>query len=129
LPASGGSHSKHALGLDPRVRAGQIVEQDFELGVEQRLPALLQEAEQFRLVCQQFVEAAIQVVLLYEVEFLAQQIAHRTVFEPLPMQPPLTARIDQSIGDQGLQHVQPACPLARYRQSWRPELIQLKLIP
>jgi hypothetical protein len=53
------------------IRAGQIVEQDFELGVEQRLPALLQETEQFRLVRQQLVEAAIQVVLLRQVEFPA----------------------------------------------------------
>jgi hypothetical protein len=40
------------------LRAGQIVEQDFEFGLEQGLSTLLQEAEQFRLVRQQLVEAA-----------------------------------------------------------------------
>jgi hypothetical protein len=93
------------------IRAGQVVEQDFELGLEQGLPPLLQEAEQIGLVRQQLVEAAIQIVLLHQVEVLAQQIAHRTAFIPLPMQPPLTARIDQSVGDQRLRHIQPMCSL------------------
>jgi hypothetical protein len=90
------------------VRAGQIVKQDSKFGLEQGLPTLLQETEQFGLVRQQLVEAAIQIVLLHQAEVLAQQIPHRTVFIPLPMQPPFTARIDQSISDQRLQHVQPA---------------------
>ena len=41
------------------IRAGQIVEQDFEVRPEQALPALLQEAEQLRLVRQQLVQAPI----------------------------------------------------------------------
>src|ERR1700740_3148885 len=84
------------------VSTGQIVEQDFEFGLKQSLPALLQEAEQLRLVCQQLVEAAIQVFLLRQVESLPQQIAHRTLLKPLPIQPPLTARIEQPVGDQGV---------------------------
>jgi hypothetical protein len=40
------------------------------------------------------VEASIQIVLLRQVKFLAQQIAHRTSFKPLPMQSPFAARID-----------------------------------
>ena len=102
------------------IRAGQVVEQDFEFGLEQGLPTLLQETEQFRLVRQQLVEASIQIVLLHQVEVLAQQIAHRTVFIPLPMQPPLAAGIDQSVSDQRLQHVQPArVPCAACRDGGR----------
>ena len=121
MPASGGSHSK--------VRAGQIVEQDFEVRSEQALPALLQEAEQIRLVHQQLVEAPIQSVLVRQREVRAEQIAHRTLFIPLPMQPPLAAGVDQAVGDQRLQHVQPPCPLPRCGQPGRPEIIQPQLIP
>src|ERR1700757_1643684 len=70
------------------IGAGQVVEQDFEFSLEQGLPALLQEAEQIGLVRQQLVEATIQIVLLHQIEVLAQQIAHRTAVIPLPMQPP-----------------------------------------
>ena len=45
------------------------------------------------------------------------------------MQPPLAAGIDQAVGDQRLQHVQPPCPFPRYRQPRRPEVIQPQLIP
>jgi hypothetical protein len=45
------------------------------------------------------------------------------------VQPPLAARVDQAVSHQRLQHVQPACPLPRYRQTRRPEVIQPELIP
>ena len=111
------------------IGAGQIVEQDFEVCSEQALPAVLQEAEQIRLVHQQLVKAPIQIVLVRQREVRAEQIAHRTLLIPLPVQPPLAAGIDQAIGDQRLQHVQPPCPLPRRRQPWRPEIIQPQLIP
>ena len=79
------------------IRAGQIIEQDVEFSLKQRLPALLQEAEQVRLVRQQFVQAAIQIVLADQSEILAQQIADRALVKPLPVQPPFTARVDQAI--------------------------------
>ena len=62
-------------------------------------------------------------------EIRAEQIAHRTLFIPLPVQPPLAAGVDQAVGDQRLQHVQPPCPLPRRRQPGRPEVIQPQLIP
>jgi hypothetical protein len=60
---------------------------------------VLQEAKQIRLVRQQFVEAAIQSVLGGDSKVLAQQIAHCGLPEPLPMQPPFAARIDQPIAN------------------------------
>jgi hypothetical protein len=38
-----------------------------------------------------FVQAAIEIVRLRQRDVLAEQIAHRAMLEPLPMQPPLAA--------------------------------------
>src|ERR1035437_2204492 len=80
-------------------------------------------------VLDHFVQAPIQVVLLRQVKTLSQQIGHRAVLKPLPVQSPLAARVDQTINRQGLQHVTPASPLARVRQTLLPERFQLQLIP
>ena len=97
--------------------------------MEQRLPSLLQETEQIRLAYKHLVEASIQIILGDQVRFLTQQIAHRTAFIPFPMQPPLTARIDQPVDHKRLQHIQPACSLPGGRQPRRPEIIQSQLVP
>src|SRR6478672_901684 len=47
---------------------------------------------------------------------------------PLPVQPPLAARIDQPLADQRLQHVAPAGALARVRPPLRPEPIEPELL-
>ncbi len=108
------------------VSARQIVEQDFELGLEQSLPALLQEAEQNR----SCVPAACQGSDTDCPSAPGRSPRPSRFVIPLPMQPPLTAGIDQSVSHQRrLQHVQPACPLSRFRQARRPQRIQLKLIP
>src|SRR6201997_5360884 len=111
------------------IRAGQIIQQDLEIGLEQRLPALPQEAEQLLLVRHQLVQTPVQVVLAGHGEILAQQVADGALRVPLPMQPPLAAWVDQPVGHQRLQHVQPTRSLSRGRQSWRPEVIQPQLIP
>src|SRR5580700_4474034 len=59
---------------------------------------------------------------------LAQQICHRAVLEPLPMQAPFAAGVDQPIAHQRLQDVLPAGALARTRQQRRKEPIQLQLL-
>ena len=64
-------------------------------------------------VRQQFIQAAVERVLGNERIILAEKIAHSTLFEPLPMQPPLAARIDQPIADEGLQDMPPAGPFGR----------------
>ena len=74
------------------VRAGQIVEKDFEAGAEQILPAPAQVREQRRLVLDELVEATIEGVLLDQSEILAEQIAHRALLEPQPVQAPFAAR-------------------------------------
>ena len=102
------------------VGARQIVEQHIELGAEQILPALAQMAEQSLLVRQQLVQAAIECILRDQRVILAEQIGHRALLEPLPVQPPLAARIDQPIAHQRLQDVLPAGPFARVRQARPP---------
>src|ERR1700691_3803720 len=84
--------------------------------------------KQRRLVRQQLIEAAIQRVLGDQPIILAQQIRHRALLEPLPMQAPLAAGVDQTIAHQRLQDVLPAGALARVRQEPRKEPIQLQLL-
>jgi hypothetical protein len=48
------------------IGARQIVEQNFEIGSEQVLPALAQMRKQRRLVFQQLVEAAVERILLHQ---------------------------------------------------------------
>ena len=85
-------------------------------------------AEQRALVWQHLVQAAIQRVLRYQRIILAEEIPHRALLVPLPMQPPLAARIDQPIAHQSLQDMPPAGPFARVRQARCPELIELQLL-
>jgi hypothetical protein len=94
------------------IGAGEVVQQNLERGGEQILPARPQMGKQRRLVGQQLVEAAIQRILGDQPIILAQQIRHRALFEPLPMQPPLAAGIDQPIAHQRLHDVLPAGALA-----------------
>src|SRR6202522_2147712 len=84
--------------------------------------------KQRRLVRQQLIEAAIQRVLGDQPIILAQQIRHRALLEPLPMQAPLAAGIDQPIAHQRLQDVLPAGAFARIRQQRCKEPIQLQLL-
>src|SRR5262245_58356525 len=80
-------------------------------------------------VLEQFVQTPIQIILLSQAEIFLQQIRHRAVLKPFPMQAPFAARINQSIRRQNLQHMPPGSFLARVRQALWPELVQLKLIP
>ena len=70
-------------------------------------------AKQRRLVGQQPIEATIELVLFDQIEVFTEQIGHRALLEPLPVQAPLAARIDQPITDQGLKDVGPRGAFAR----------------
>jgi hypothetical protein len=80
-----------------KIGAGQVIEQHFKLGTEQILPALAQMIEQCLLVLQQFVEAAIERMYLHQPIISAQQVSHRALLEPQPVQAPLAAGIDQPV--------------------------------
>ncbi len=84
--------------------------------------------EQRRLVLQKLVEAAVEGVLLHQRIIGAQQIAHRALLEPKPVQAPLAAGIDQPVTDQRLQDVSPLFPLTRVPQTRRPESIEPQLL-
>ena len=62
-------------------------------------------------------------------QVVQQHIAHRAALKPLPMQPPLAARIHQSIRHQHHQHMMPIRARARFRQPGSTEFIQLQLLP
>jgi hypothetical protein len=78
---------------------------------------------------EQLVVAGGELVRLREAEVGAQQVGHGAVEEPLAMQPPFAARVDQPIGRQHLQHVGPARALAARRQALAPEAIELQFAP
>src|SRR6266404_6426729 len=90
------------IGLE--VGAGQIVEQYLEGDVEQIAPAIGQVAEQRPLVLEQSIMAAVEHVRGSEGVVGAEQIRQRRCAVPLPMQPPLTARRNQSISAQDKEH-------------------------
>ncbi len=96
-----------ARGRGFEIGAGQVVEQNLELGAEQIRPALTQMGKQRLFVRQQLVVAAVERVLLRQREIRAQQVRHRALFKPLPVQTPLAAGIDQPVAHQRLQDVQP----------------------
>ncbi len=87
-----------------KIRAGQIVEQHIELGVEQILPTLRQVIEQRRLVFQKKIVALIELVNVHQTQIFSQQIRQRALLKPLPVQPPFAARIDQPIRAEALQY-------------------------
>ena len=93
-----------------KIGAGQIIKQHFETGPEQILPALAQMIEQRRLVLQQLVEATVESILLHQRIIGAQQIRHRALLEPQPVQAPLAAGIYQPVAHQRLQDVPPLRP-------------------
>jgi hypothetical protein len=63
--------------------------------------------EQRRLVLQKLVEAAVEGGYLHQPIIGVQQIAHRALLKPMPVQAPLAAGIDQPVAHQRLQDVPP----------------------
>jgi len=85
--------------------------------------------EQGLFVLQELVQAAVELVALRQPGVLAQEIAHGASVPPLPVQPPLAARINQPVAGQRFQDVQPGRSLAARRQTLIPEAIELQLFP
>lgn len=93
------------------------------------MPTRFQGGEEIGLVGQQLVQAAVKLVDLHQPRVLAQEIAHGAGIEPLAMQAPLAAGVEEAVDHQGLQDVQPARALAAGWQSVQPKPVQLQLIP
>jgi hypothetical protein len=69
-------------GIGFEIGARKVIQQDVEAGGEQVLPALTQMTEQFRLVHEQPIEAAIERILLDQRIILPEKISHRALREP-----------------------------------------------
>ncbi len=80
------------------------------------------------LVLEHLIQTTIQRVLFYQRIIFIQEISHRAVLKPLPMQPPFAPWINKSIADQGLQNMLPTSSLSTVDQTLGPELIQPKLL-
>jgi hypothetical protein len=59
----------------------------------------------------------------------AEQIAQAAVGQPVAVEPPFAARIEQAIGGEDLEERIPVSALAADGQAGRPEDIQIKLLP
>ena len=78
---------------------------------------------------EEMIQTAIEGVAVGDRKVLAEQIAHRTVVVPVPVQAPFATRVDETVSNQGLEHIQPARPLAAGRQPRLPEGVQLQQVP
>ena len=85
--------------------------------------------KQGRPMGQQFIQAPIEVILGRQRKIFSQQISHGALCKPVLVQPPLTARFNQPITHQGLQHMTPVGALPTGRQPRNPKLLQLQLFP
>ena len=113
--------------LVPQCR--QVIEQDVEAGLEQRLPAFVQKREERPFMRQHLVQATIQRVAGDDPHRAVQQVPQGAVLVPVPVQTPLAARFEQLVAHLRLEHVQPARALPARRQPRSPEPIQLQSIP
>src|ERR1700674_1044998 len=84
--------------------------------------------EELLLVPERPIQTSIQGVLFYQRIIFIQQISHRALLKPLPVQPPFASRINESIANQGLQNMLPASSLPAIGQTLAPELIQAQLL-
>lgn len=82
------------------IGAGQVVEQDLVGGVEEVAPSIVEVGKQRLLVIKQAVMATVEGVLGGQGEVTTQKIGQRRVVEPMAMQTPFAARVDEPVGDQ-----------------------------
>jgi len=111
------------------VGAREIVEEEVVGHPEEILPAAGQEREEVGLVGEQLVEAPVQRVLRHAVDVLPQQVAHRAVVNPLPVESPLAPGGEQPVRHQEQQDVVPRGPLPAGREPVAPELVELQVRP
>lgn len=80
-------------------------------------------------MCEQPVQAAIEGVLGNLAQRDAEHIAQATVGQPVPVEPPFTARIEQAVSGEDLEKSFPIGAFAAGGQAGRPEGVQFELLP
>jgi hypothetical protein len=111
-----------------KVSRGEIVPEHIEADVEQIAPATHPMIKQRRLMLEQQVVTSIERMAVNGA-VRTQQVRQSAPPKPLPMQPPLTARGEQSVHHQNQQYLIPPRALASGQQTLRPKLIELQLLP
>jgi hypothetical protein len=106
-----------------KVRAGQVIEQHFEVCLKQIGPLLAQPHKPFLLVFQHSIQTAIQAIFLGYGKIRSQQCIHGGAQIPLAMHTKLAAPIQPSIHHQKLQHFFPSNLFSRSRQASVPKLM------
>ncbi len=112
-----------------KVGTRQVVQQHLEVGVKQIRPLLPEPDEQILFVRQEPVQASIQPILFGHGEIHAQQLVHRAVDEPLPVDAKLAARRDPPVHHQQPQHFLPRHLFAARRQALLPKVLQAQSPP
>ena len=111
------------------IRAGQVVEQDFEPCPEEVVPAGPQMLEELASVRQQFVVAVVEGVLGHDVRIHAEEVAHGALAIPLAVQIPFGGGLDEPRADEQLQDLVPRRALATGRQLGSEEGVELEQVP
>ena len=94
------------------VGAGQVLEQHLVGGVEEISPSIVEVGKQRLLVIEQVVMAAVEGILGGQGEVTTQNIGQSCVVEPMAMQTPFAARVDEPVGDQDVEDSLPVGTLA-----------------
>ena len=111
------------------IRAGEIVQKHFVFCVEERRPTLCEMIEKCAFVGEDFVVAFVKPMRVGDGKIAPQQVGHRAVLEPMPVQPPLAPGVDESVEREGLQNEIPARAFATFRQQFAPINIEPELPP
>ena len=85
--------------------------------------------EERRFVRHELVVALVKTVDFRERKIPAEQVRDRRVIEPMPVQAPLAARIDEPVKHESLQHLLPSRPLAAGRKFFPPKIPEPELLP
>jgi hypothetical protein len=70
---------------------------------------------------------AVEGVFFDEGEVVAEEVADRTLLEPLAVELPFAAGIDEAVGDEGLEDVAPGGAFAALGQALAPEFVESEL--
>lgn len=111
------------------VGAGEIIEEDFEFGLKEGAPAFSEVVEEGGFVREDFVVALVEAVDFSEGKVGAQEVAEGTLVKPVPVEPPLAAGVNESVEDEGLEDLIPACALATRGKFFAPKFAKSELLP
>src|SRR5450759_13736 len=110
------------------VCAGQIIEEHVEFHIEKILPAFRQVVEEGPLMFEQPVQALVEFMDLHQFKTCTQKVGHGACLIPVPVEPPFTPGIDETVTAKRLSDEIPTSPFAARRQLLCPEFVETELL-